>query len=53
VASSAILGETLACAVGAARAFEMGGSSWIGVTFFGDGVCEEGSDIQAAVASPC
>jgi pyruvate dehydrogenase E1 component alpha subunit len=42
VASSAILGETLACAVGAAWAFKMDGSSRIGVTFFGDGVCEEG-----------
>src|SRR5688572_1464411 len=42
VASSAILGETIATAVGSAWAFKMDGSSRIAVTFFGDGVTEEG-----------
>ena len=42
VASSAILGETIATAVGSAWAFKMDGSARIAVTFFGDGVTEEG-----------
>ncbi len=42
MASSAILGETLATAVGSAWAFKMDGSSRIAVAFFGDGVTEEG-----------
>ncbi len=42
VASSAILGETIATAVGSAWAFKMDGVSRIAVTFFGDGVTEEG-----------
>jgi pyruvate dehydrogenase E1 component alpha subunit len=42
IASSAILGETIAAAVGSAWAFKMDGSSRIAVTFFGDGVTEEG-----------
>lgn len=42
VASSAILGETMATAVGAAWSFKMDGSNRVAATFFGDGVCEEG-----------
>jgi TPP-dependent pyruvate/acetoin dehydrogenase alpha subunit len=42
VASSAILGETIATAVGSAWAFKMDGAPRIAVTFFGDGVTEEG-----------
>ncbi|MGE3271519.1 MAG: thiamine pyrophosphate-dependent dehydrogenase E1 component subunit alpha [Chloroflexota bacterium] len=42
VASSAILGETIATAVGAGWAFKMDGSDRLAVTFFGDGVTEEG-----------
>jgi TPP-dependent pyruvate/acetoin dehydrogenase alpha subunit len=42
IASSAILGETVATAVGSAWAFKMDGSSRVAVTFFGDGVTEEG-----------
>ena len=42
VASSAILGETIATAVGSAWAFKMDGSDRVAVTFFGDGVTEEG-----------
>lgn len=42
IASSAILGETIAAAVGSAWAFKMDGSSRIAVAFFGDGVTEEG-----------
>lgn len=42
VASSAILGETMATAVGSAWAFAMDGLPRVAVTFFGDGVCEEG-----------
>jgi len=42
IASSAILGETIATAVGSAWAFKMDGVSRIAVTFFGDGVTEEG-----------
>jgi len=42
VASSAILGETMATAVGSAWSFKMDGLPRAAVTFFGDGVCEEG-----------
>lgn len=42
VASSAILGETMATAVGSAWAFKMDGLPRVAVTFFGDGVVEEG-----------
>jgi pyruvate dehydrogenase E1 component alpha subunit len=42
VASSAILGETIATAVGSAWAFKMDGANRIAVSFFGDGVTEEG-----------
>lgn len=42
VASSAILGQTLAVAVGSAWAFAMDGASRVAVTFFGDGAVEEG-----------
>jgi pyruvate dehydrogenase E1 component alpha subunit len=42
VASSAILGETIATAVGSAWAFKMDGQPRVSVTFLGDGVTEEG-----------
>jgi len=42
VASSAILGQTTAVAVGSALAFEMDGVGRIAVCFFGDGAIEEG-----------
>jgi len=42
IASSAILGQTMAVAVGSAWAFTMDGSRKIAVTFFGDGAAEEG-----------
>lgn len=42
IASSAILGETVACAVGSALAFKMDGKPNVAVTFFGDATCEEG-----------
>lgn len=42
LASSAILGETIATAVGSAWAFKMDGLPRVAVTFFGDGVTEEG-----------
>jgi TPP-dependent pyruvate/acetoin dehydrogenase alpha subunit len=42
VASSAILGQTIAVAVGSAWAFAMDGSSRIAAAFFGDGAVEEG-----------
>jgi TPP-dependent pyruvate/acetoin dehydrogenase alpha subunit len=42
VASSAILGETMAVAAGSALAFQMDGAPRIAVAFFGDGVVEEG-----------
>jgi TPP-dependent pyruvate/acetoin dehydrogenase alpha subunit len=42
IASSAILGETVACAVGSALAFKMDRAPNIAVTFFGDATCEEG-----------
>ena len=42
VASSAILGQTMAVAVGSALAFTMDGVPRVAVTFFGDGAVEEG-----------
>jgi pyruvate dehydrogenase E1 component alpha subunit len=42
VASSAILGQTMATAVGSALAFKMDGLDRVAVTFFGDGTVEEG-----------
>jgi TPP-dependent pyruvate/acetoin dehydrogenase alpha subunit len=42
VASSAILGQTIAVAVGSAFAFQMDGSPRVAVSFFGDGAVEEG-----------
>ena len=42
IASSAILGQTIAVAVGTAWAFAMDHSSRIAVAFFGDGAIEEG-----------
>jgi TPP-dependent pyruvate/acetoin dehydrogenase alpha subunit len=42
VASSAILGQTMATAVGSALAFTMDGLDRVAVTFFGDGTVEEG-----------
>ena len=42
IASSAILGQTMAVAVGTALAFTMDGRDQVAVTFFGDGTVEEG-----------
>ena len=42
VAASAILGQTIAVAVGSAFAFQMDGASRVAVSFFGDGAVEEG-----------
>jgi TPP-dependent pyruvate/acetoin dehydrogenase alpha subunit len=42
IASSAILGQTIAVAVGSAWAFAMDASTRIAVAFFGDGAAEEG-----------
>jgi TPP-dependent pyruvate/acetoin dehydrogenase alpha subunit len=42
IASSAILGQTMAAAVGSALAFTLDGSERVAVTFFGDGTVEEG-----------
>ena len=42
IASSAILGQTMAVAVGTALAFGMDGRDDVAVTFFGDGTVEEG-----------
>ena len=42
IASSAILGQTMAVAVGTALAFRMDGRDEVAVTFFGDGTVEEG-----------
>lgn len=43
IASSAILGETTAVAVGAALAFKMDKVDRVAVTFFGEGAMDEGS----------
>ena len=42
IASSAILGQTMAVATGSAWAFAMDGQSRVAVCFFGDGAAEEG-----------
>jgi pyruvate dehydrogenase E1 component alpha subunit len=42
VASSAILGQTMAAAVGSAWTFAMDGAPRVAVSYFGDGVAEEG-----------
>lgn len=42
IASSAIMGETIAVAVGSALAFALDGLPRVAVTFFGDGCVEEG-----------
>lgn len=42
IASSAILGQTIAVATGSALAFKMDNSTRISVTFFGEATCEEG-----------
>jgi len=42
IASSAILGQTMAVAVGSALAFAMDRQDRVAVTFFGDGTVEEG-----------
>jgi TPP-dependent pyruvate/acetoin dehydrogenase alpha subunit len=42
IASSAILGETIAVATGSALAFAMDGAERVAVTFFGEASCEEG-----------
>lgn len=43
IATSAILGETTAVAVGAALAFQMDNVDRVAVTFFGEGAMDEGS----------
>lgn len=42
IGSSAILGETIALAVGSALAFKMNNEKRVAVTFFGEATCEEG-----------
>jgi TPP-dependent pyruvate/acetoin dehydrogenase alpha subunit len=48
VATSAILGETTACAVGSALAFKIDASDRVAVTFFGEGAMDEGSFYESA-----
>jgi TPP-dependent pyruvate/acetoin dehydrogenase alpha subunit len=48
IATSAILGETTACAVGSALAFKMDGSDRVAVTFFGEGAMDEGAFYESA-----
>jgi pyruvate dehydrogenase E1 component alpha subunit len=48
IATSAILGETTACAVGSALAFKMDGARRVAVTFFGEGAMDEGSFYESA-----
>jgi TPP-dependent pyruvate/acetoin dehydrogenase alpha subunit len=48
IASSAILGEMTAVAVGAALAFQMDGVDRVAVTFFGEGAMDEGSFYESA-----
>jgi pyruvate dehydrogenase E1 component alpha subunit len=48
IATSAILGETTACAVGSALAFKMDKSDRVAVTFFGEGAMDEGSFYESA-----
>lgn len=47
IATSAILGEMTAVAVGAALAFQMDNVDRVSVTFFGEGAMEEGSFYEA------
>jgi TPP-dependent pyruvate/acetoin dehydrogenase alpha subunit len=47
IATSAILGETTAVAVGAALAFKLDGLDRVSVTFFGEGALDEGSFYEA------
>jgi len=47
IATSAILGETTAVAVGAALAFRLDGLDRVAVTFFGEGAMDEGSFYEA------
>jgi TPP-dependent pyruvate/acetoin dehydrogenase alpha subunit len=47
IATSAILGEMTAVAVGAALAFQMDGLDRVAVTFFGEGAMDEGSFYEA------
>ncbi len=47
IASSAILGETVAAAVGAALAFHMDKADRTAVTFFGEGTFDEGAMYEA------
>lgn len=47
IATSAILGETVAAAVGAALSFHMDKSDRIAVTFFGEGTMDEGVFYEA------
>lgn len=47
IASSAILGETIAAAVGAALAFQMDRADRAAITFFGEGALDEGSFYEA------
>ena len=47
IATSAILGETIAAAVGAALAFHMDRADRAAVTFFGEGALDEGSFYEA------
>ena len=48
IASSAILGEMTAVAVGAALAFQMDNVDRVAVTFFGEGAMDEGSFYESA-----
>src|SRR5215471_15929900 len=47
IATSAILGEMTAVAVGAALAFQLDGLDRVAVTFFGEGAMDEGSFYEA------
>jgi TPP-dependent pyruvate/acetoin dehydrogenase alpha subunit len=47
IATSAILGETVAAAVGAALAFQMDKTDRVSVTFFGEGTMDEGVFYEA------
>lgn len=47
IATSAILGETVAAAVGAALAFYMDKADRVAVTFFGEGTMDEGAFYEA------
>jgi TPP-dependent pyruvate/acetoin dehydrogenase alpha subunit len=47
IATSAILGETTAVAVGAALSFQMDNVDRVSVTFFGEGAMDEGSSYES------